>query len=577
MAAEKSFHGLTTGLDLRRLLLPASLVLAAAFKLYLALAEAVPFNADEAVVALMARHILQGERPVFFYGQAYMGSMDAFLAAAGFLLFGQQVWVIRLVQGLLYLGVLLTTAILGELAFGSRQVGVGAAWLLAIPVVNLSLYTTASLGGYGEALLWGNLILILALRIAERLEREGRAPAHLWLLWGFLAGSGLWVFGLTLVYSLPAAAFLALKWFGIFGRGSAGRAAPAGRGGEAARTARKSSSLTALPGAMRIPGLVILGGALGAGPWLFFGLQHGFVQLVWELRGGAIAGVEGLPWFQLAGQHLLTFLALGLTAVFGLRPPWAVHWLGLPLLPLALLFWLGTLALAGRALLRGEAQREGPALLLIVIACLAAGFILTPFGGDPSGRYFLPLSPLLALFAAAGVERLARRFGPRAWALIALALAYQLWGNLESMRLSPARLTTQFYPITQIDHRYDGELATFLRRQGATRGYTNYWVAYPLAFLSQEELLFAPRLPYHADFRYTERDDRFPPYLEQVRAAHNPAYITTHHPALDDYLRSQFRVLGVSWAEKRIGDYQVFYNLSRHVDVQEIGLGQTVP
>jgi hypothetical protein len=53
--------------------------------------NAVPFNADEAIVALMARHILQGERPIFFYGQAYMGSLDAYLVALGFLLFGQQI------------------------------------------------------------------------------------------------------------------------------------------------------------------------------------------------------------------------------------------------------------------------------------------------------------------------------------------------------------------------------------------------------------------------------------------------------------------------------------------------------
>ncbi len=51
----------------------------------------------------MARHILGGERPIFFYGQAYMGSLDAWLVAAGFWFFGQQVWVIRFVQILLYL------------------------------------------------------------------------------------------------------------------------------------------------------------------------------------------------------------------------------------------------------------------------------------------------------------------------------------------------------------------------------------------------------------------------------------------------------------------------------------------
>jgi hypothetical protein len=37
----------------------------------------VPLNSDEAVVGLMARHILDGKRPVFYYGQAYMGSLDA--------------------------------------------------------------------------------------------------------------------------------------------------------------------------------------------------------------------------------------------------------------------------------------------------------------------------------------------------------------------------------------------------------------------------------------------------------------------------------------------------------------------
>ena len=54
-----------------------TLALAAALKTGLVMANVIPFNADEAVVALMARHILQGERPVFFYGQAYLGSLDA--------------------------------------------------------------------------------------------------------------------------------------------------------------------------------------------------------------------------------------------------------------------------------------------------------------------------------------------------------------------------------------------------------------------------------------------------------------------------------------------------------------------
>src|SRR5215813_15643700 len=64
---------------------------------------AVSFHADEAIVGLMARHILQGERPTFFYGQAYMGSLDAWLIAIGFRVLGDSVLTIRVVQSILYL------------------------------------------------------------------------------------------------------------------------------------------------------------------------------------------------------------------------------------------------------------------------------------------------------------------------------------------------------------------------------------------------------------------------------------------------------------------------------------------
>ena len=46
------------------------MLLAAGWKLLLLAWDAFPFNADEAVVGLMSRHILSGARPIFFYGQA---------------------------------------------------------------------------------------------------------------------------------------------------------------------------------------------------------------------------------------------------------------------------------------------------------------------------------------------------------------------------------------------------------------------------------------------------------------------------------------------------------------------------
>jgi hypothetical protein len=126
-----------------------------------------------------------------------------------------------------------------------------------------------------------------------------------------------------------------------------------------------------------------------------------------------------------------------------------------------------------------------------------------------------------------------------------------------------------------VDHRFDQALIDFLIEKGETRGYSNYWVTYPLAFLSQEKLIFIPRLPYHLDFRYTERDDRYAAYNSMVAEADRVAYITTHHPELNAYLASAFKELDIKWEEIQIGDYHVFFNLSELVRPDEIGLGKT--
>ena len=530
-----------------------AVILMLALKAGLLLADRVPFNADEAIVALMARHILGGARPIFFYGQAYMGSLDAFLVAGGFALFGQQVWVIRLAQALLYAAALLTTARLGRQIFGKPWAGALAALLLAIPTVNVTLYTTVSLGGYGEALLIGNLILLASLSLRERIE-QGRSIVGLCLVWGFLAGLGLWVFGLTLVYSLPAGVYLLASL----------RRAAAGSKINGRRL-----------GAAVLP--VLAGGLLGAAPWLVYAVQYGPGALLGELTGGAIAGVEQLPWLQATAQHLLNLFLLGFTVIFGLRPPWSPDLLAWPLLPLALIFWLWATWTSVIAWRKPGPHRPERRLLLGVGVTLILGFIVTPFGADPSGRYFVPLAIPLALFGGAAVVQLARRSRRLALAALGAALAFNLWGTVECALRFPPGITTQFYPPTQIDHAYDADLAEFLTAQGETTGYTNYWVAYPLAFRSQETLIFSPSLPYHGDLRHTTRDDRIPAYTARVAATPRAAYITTHHPTLDGVLSDGFKRLGVRWQEAQIGDYHVFYGLSRPVHPAEMGLGRDFP
>ena len=279
----------TEVIPLSRWIAGAIVASAVLLKLGLIGREIFPFNADEAIVALMAKHTLLGDWPVFFYGQAYMGSLDATLVAMGFRLIGERILVIRLIQILLYAGTVLTTILLGWRIFKNRLAGLVAGLILAIPTTNLTLYTTISLGGYGEALLLGNLILLAGLCIQQE---EARLPIYFVL--GFLIGLGFWAFGLTLVYSLPVFLLMVKHIDRVF-------------------------KLRCVP---KI-GCILTGILLGLTPVIYWAFSHSASALIPELAGGAVAGTSGVGYPSQVMQSFRNFVVFGLTVIFGFRPPWA--------------------------------------------------------------------------------------------------------------------------------------------------------------------------------------------------------------------------------------------------------------
>src|ERR671938_597376 len=75
-------------------------------------------DGDEAVVGLMARHIaFLGERPVFYYGQPYLGSLEAFSVAPLFRLFDSSTLLLKLVPTAYGLGFLVLSAALARRMF----------------------------------------------------------------------------------------------------------------------------------------------------------------------------------------------------------------------------------------------------------------------------------------------------------------------------------------------------------------------------------------------------------------------------------------------------------------------------
>jgi hypothetical protein len=523
--------------------------IASAIRVVFLLLDAFPFNADEAIVALMGRHILAGNGvPLFFYGQSYMGSLDALLVAFGFYLFGEQVWVIRIIQILLYAGFMLTSIWLAQRLSKSRKIALLIGVLLAFPTVNIFLYTTVSLGGYGEAMLIGNIILILAHIIVTEESATGRYL--LWFSLGFLVGFGFWVFGLTLVFGLASTVYLLIHT--IFKRGSS--------------HFRQDIKQWALYG---------LGAVIGLTPIIAAAIRSGLGVIIQEATGSAISSAAQGTFLEQIGMRIVSFVLLGIPVITGIRPPWEVGWFLLPALPFVLVFWFAAVYLFVNKKHRLRYRLDdGGVLLLLVIWVNIGGFLLTTFGSDPSGRYFLPLVLPLSIIGSLLIEFMATRWRHWFWLLPLLLCSYNLFGIVVSAQRQPPGLTTQIDAVAQVNHRYMPELIDFLSQKKLQAGYANYWVAYPLAFLSQERLIYVPALPYHHDFRFTTRDNRYRAYDSIVAQAGNIAYITTNHEPLNAYLREQFDRQQVSWVEKNIGDYHIFYELSRDIRPQEIGLGE---
>src|SRR5215472_7476052 len=71
------------------------LLLAFVLRMWLVIRTHGIVDGDEALVGIQAEHILRGELPMYFYGQPYMGSLEAYFAALIFAIFGPSAWALR--------------------------------------------------------------------------------------------------------------------------------------------------------------------------------------------------------------------------------------------------------------------------------------------------------------------------------------------------------------------------------------------------------------------------------------------------------------------------------------------------
>ncbi len=506
-------------------------------------------DSDQAVVGLMARHILQGERPIFFYGQPYNGALEAYLTAPIIALWGANDLTIRLIPvglsaAFAALGAATITRLLGPMA-GALT----GAYLAAGPPLLLR-WTTAAGAGYVEALLLGTLVIVLAGAPRWPVARKPWRSAVL----GLCMGGGLWADPLI----VPYLAALMLVATAALSR----------------RRLRPTAGVA----------LACAGGmALGLGPVL---LHDGWGGLP-GLLGLGTGAEQGDNWLQIhlavlgrllteSGPVLLACARASVEApVFygNLTTHRPLQIVGILLTLAILVFIVSRRAALARALRRIWA---GNGHELDVLA-LAAAITVVLFAGSRYGtqawatrvpRYLLPLygsAGLLLAWPERG-EHMARQESELSKsrrtfkkALIAsVIVAGLIVLNMLSLASEP----------TDMDLR---PLADLLLRDGTTTIFADYWVANRLTFETDERLIGVAIDPDLGIGPYQHRN-RYHPYVELAQTATHVAWIlplgSGEQPLRRLLSARHIKAQRVVW-----GPFAVYANLSQAVRPPDLATG----
>ena len=495
----------------------ALLLLSVAVQIWVVTTKRIPLSSDQAIVCLMAKHILErGEHPVFYYGSAYAGSLEPHYVAGVFLLLGETPTSYRIAMGGLVLLIMTGVYILTREAFG-RLAGILALAYLAIPPFYFLYKGLTSDGHYDAFLLFTVAVLLLCVRIEKELGK-GRDLRRLALLLGVAMGLGWWINPITPAISAAAVAWLVL------------------------RKQPRPPARSALPAAV--------GFLVGSAPWTVWNLRHEWASLATPELGAV--DVEGaLHNLSEALRHSVPLLAGG--ARMRIESDWNVFPFSSLLVGLVLVVLLLP---PFRHLLRGDRLTR---LFFLGFFVLLATVVWSKRYVPNEPRVLFPYYVLVPPLLAAGLESWTRS-GFRALALacggvllfvhvFSIAAAHQHLGN------------TSGEATASLDR-----LERTLRQNRVRHVYTDYWTAYRLSFESDEEIVAAP-IP-------GEEAVRYPPYQNEVRTDPSAAVVVRgdRDGCLDAYLREQ----GSPYRRIAAPPFGVFTRLPARV-LQFIAEGKGMP
>jgi hypothetical protein len=507
----------------------------------------IPFDSDEAVEGLMARHVLNGELPAFVWGQAYKGVPEAYASAVVFAMFGSSVAGLKSVTlGFFALYVALNFILLDRIA--SRWIAIAGSLLLVFAPPAFVLWSLSASAEYVLVMLLGTILLLLCLRLegtgraeTNRSKTDGatggahRAKGVLFGI-GLVAGLGLWVHQLFVVYLLPVLSIHTLRseWWA---RGDLGRPKKVAvflgalavlyltlgliafvTGGFSIPLASHTISATAPQKLFRIAvgfaGLAVLAHVLSR---TTAARARAFGSRYWPLATGVCFGYLPVVLYSVLVEMARSPVRIGDLADLAHAAPDIIgnivpilagfklattERLAVPLATavpaaaaLAGYLWINRGRLARFLRLSSkDASIAGDFFPLFVLFVPALFVIGGVYIDTQSYRYLIPWYAGVSVAWATGALTLTKERRRLAAAVVVAIAAVHSWQQW----LWYQKLVPDSQSLVTID---------CLKRNGIRGGSAEYWTSYKLTFLSLEEVIIAP----------IDGVDRYPRYTEIVR------------------------------------------------------------
>src|SRR5216683_93577 len=555
-------------------------------------------NADEDTMGIMAMHIAyHGEHPIFFYGQNYMGTLEAYLAAAFFRLFGASVFSLRLGSVLLFALFLANMYLLTSLLYTKK--------LALITLVLLTLGSRimldtefVAIGGYPELLFFGSLALLLASWLALSYDQYASPNRRLWRsmaygCWGLVAGLGFWSDFLMLVFIVFSGFLLVLFcWRELLQFA----VVPLVSGLIIGSFPLIMYNLNAAPGQNTLNVLAILH---NAGSMELARIQvHNHIPLEPELQGTMLtslpAATGGAPFCYDTNLMLTGYLGpqnghcsvlySNLSSVF-IALAWSVGFILLWTIAVVLTIknlWKLRSLTPGHPWSQAEKQDIKRQFARLMLVC-SGGLILLLFIMSPVSAVFPGNSRYLVGLLIATPTLIAPLWGlssdksPMTPNVSNDDHSHtQSWFTFTSFKLVVGRGmllligivllvgtidTFLEIPTVQAYNQQQDTLIHGLLRIKATHIYTDYWTCDSIAFVSREHIICAV---VDGQLKVNPRYSRYAPYVPIVKADPNAAYVFPLEAGKIPTFAKRVTLLPGHYQQFIFGNYVVYQPVNTH-------------